>query len=141
MLDAVPHMCPPRPASMHGGILNTMNHGELRHHTLLPHSEAAAVLRLCFCCCPPTDGQARAAGLGCCVTTFLVGALSAINGVAASYAEELPVLSIVGEAGSRARAGAQGAGAEGWAKQGRKGGGGGVVRGLDDTAMRTSCPR
>jgi TPP-dependent 2-oxoacid decarboxylase len=31
------------------------------------------------------------------VTTFLVGALSAINGVAASYAEELPVLSIVGE--------------------------------------------
>lgn len=45
------------------------------------------------------DGYARAKpdSLGCCITTFLVGALSAINGVAGSYAEELPVLHIVGE--------------------------------------------
>jgi TPP-dependent 2-oxoacid decarboxylase len=49
---------------------------------------------------PPcfADGYARAKpkSLGCCVTTFLVGALSAINGVAGSFAEELPVLHIVG---------------------------------------------
>lgn len=31
------------------------------------------------------------------VTTFLVGALSAINGVAASFAEEVPVLSLVSQ--------------------------------------------
>lgn len=44
------------------------------------------------------DGYARARpqSLGCCITTFLVGALSAINGVAGSFAEELPVLHIVG---------------------------------------------
>lgn len=55
-------------------------------------------------CLPPShdttaDGYARAKpdSLGCCITTFLVGALSAINGVAGSFAEELPVLHIVGE--------------------------------------------
>ena len=42
------------------------------------------------------DGHARAVGLGCVVTTFLVGALSAINATAASFAEEVPVLSVVG---------------------------------------------
>ncbi|GBF93529.1 pyruvate decarboxylase-like [Raphidocelis subcapitata] len=42
------------------------------------------------------DGHARAQGLGCVVTTFLVGALSAINATAASFAEEVPVLSVVG---------------------------------------------
>eukprot|EP00882_Tetradesmus_deserticola_P002684 GHRQ01002855.1.p1 GENE.GHRQ01002855.1~~GHRQ01002855.1.p1 ORF type:complete len:308 (+),score=108.40 GHRQ01002855.1:231-1154(+) len=48
------------------------------------------------------DGFARATGgLGCCATTFLVGALSAINGVAASYAEEIPVLSLVGVPSTR----------------------------------------
>ncbi|WIA38705.1 hypothetical protein OEZ86_002005 [Tetradesmus obliquus] len=48
------------------------------------------------------DGFARATGgLGCFATTFLVGALSAINGVAASYAEEIPVLSIVGVPSTR----------------------------------------
>lgn len=45
-----------------------------------------------------TDGHARSQGLGCVITCFLVGALSAINGTAASYAEEFPVLSVVGEA-------------------------------------------
>jgi TPP-dependent 2-oxoacid decarboxylase len=51
-----------------------------------------------FFCCMHADGYARARpqSLGCCVTTFLVGALSAINGVAGSFAEELPVLHIVG---------------------------------------------
>eukprot|EP00775_Hariotina_reticulata_P008817 gene8817-8996_t len=43
------------------------------------------------------DGYARATGsLGCIVTTYVVGALSAINGVAGSFAEELPVLCVVG---------------------------------------------
>ncbi|KAI8473166.1 MAG: thiamine diphosphate-binding protein [Monoraphidium minutum] len=46
------------------------------------------------------DGHARSQGLGCVVTTFLVGALSAINGTAASYAEEVPVLSVVGVPGT-----------------------------------------
>lgn len=55
------------------------------------------------CCCMHagpslTDGYARSQGLGCVVTTFLVGALSAINGTAASYAEEMPVVSVVGAA-------------------------------------------
>ena len=44
------------------------------------------------------DGAARAAGLGVVVTTFLVGALSALNGIAGAYAEDVPVLSIVGAA-------------------------------------------
>jgi pyruvate decarboxylase len=42
------------------------------------------------------DGHARARGIGCVVTTFLVGALSAINAAAASFAEEVPVLCVVG---------------------------------------------
>lgn len=50
-------------------------------------------------CAYAADGYARARphSLGCCITTFLVGALSSINGVAGSYAEELAVLNIVGE--------------------------------------------
>eukprot|EP00775_Hariotina_reticulata_P008717 gene8717-8898_t len=52
------------------------------------------------------DGYARATGsLGCSVTTFLVGALSAINGVAGSFAEELPVLCVVGVPATRQYAG------------------------------------
>lgn len=47
------------------------------------------------------DGYARArpGSVGVCITTFLVGALSSINGAAGSYAEELPTLHIVGKAG------------------------------------------
>ncbi len=51
------------------------------------------------------DGHARSQGLGCVVTTFLVGALSAINATAASFAEEVPVLSVVGEPGGRRQIG------------------------------------
>ncbi|MBV54081.1 MAG: indolepyruvate decarboxylase [Coxiellaceae bacterium] len=42
------------------------------------------------------DGYARIKGFGVLVTTYGVGELSAINGVAGSYAEHVPVLHIVG---------------------------------------------
>lgn len=81
---------------------STAQHGMCNHtqgHTLqvlkarcllLIHTLPLAVVR--------AEGYARAKpdSLGCCITTFLVGALSAINGVAGSFAEELPVLHIVG---------------------------------------------
>ncbi|KAI9346336.1 pyruvate decarboxylase PdcB [Pilaira anomala] len=42
------------------------------------------------------DGYARIRGAGALVTTFGVGELSAINGIAGSYSEMLPVIHIVG---------------------------------------------
>ncbi|EGP6459133.1 alpha-keto acid decarboxylase family protein [Salmonella enterica] len=42
------------------------------------------------------DGYARMSGTGALLTTFCVGELSAINGIAGSYAEYVPVLHIVG---------------------------------------------
>lgn len=42
------------------------------------------------------DGYARISGLGALVTTFGVGELSAINGVAGSFAEYVPVVAITG---------------------------------------------
>ncbi len=42
------------------------------------------------------DGYARVKGAAAIVTTFGVGELSAINGIAGSYAEYLPVVNIVG---------------------------------------------
>lgn len=42
------------------------------------------------------DGYARINGISAMVTTFGVGELSAINGIAGSYAEYLPVVNIVG---------------------------------------------
>ncbi|EQB7865740.1 alpha-keto acid decarboxylase family protein [Citrobacter amalonaticus] len=42
------------------------------------------------------DGYARVAGSGALLTTFGVGELSAMNGLAGSYAEYVPVLHIVG---------------------------------------------
>lgn len=42
------------------------------------------------------DGYARIRGAGALVTTFGVGELSAINGIAGSYAELVPIVNIVG---------------------------------------------
>lgn len=42
------------------------------------------------------DGYARIHGLGVLVTTFGVGELSAVNGIAGSYAERVPVIAITG---------------------------------------------
>ncbi len=42
------------------------------------------------------DGYARANGMGVVVSTFGVGELSAINGLAGAYAERVPVIHIVG---------------------------------------------
>ena len=42
------------------------------------------------------DGNARMRGLGAILTTYGVGELSAINAIAGSYAENVPVISIVG---------------------------------------------
>jgi TPP-dependent 2-oxoacid decarboxylase len=43
-----------------------------------------------------TDGYARLNGIGALVTTMGVGELSAINGIAGSYAEQVPVIQIAG---------------------------------------------
>lgn len=42
------------------------------------------------------DGCARIEGISACVTTYAVGELSAINGIAGSYAESVPVVKITG---------------------------------------------
>ncbi|KAJ0028272.1 hypothetical protein Pint_34888 [Pistacia integerrima] len=42
------------------------------------------------------DGYARSRGVGACVVTFTVGGLSVLNAVAGAYAENLPVICIVG---------------------------------------------
>jgi TPP-dependent 2-oxoacid decarboxylase len=42
------------------------------------------------------DGYARVRGLGVVSTTFGVGELSAVNGIAGSYAERVPVIHVVG---------------------------------------------
>ncbi|MGI5241017.1 alpha-keto acid decarboxylase family protein [Dactylosporangium sp. CA-139066] len=42
------------------------------------------------------DGYARLHGIGAVVTTFGVGELSALNGVGGAYAEQVPLVSIVG---------------------------------------------
>lgn len=42
------------------------------------------------------DGYARAAGIGVVVTTFSVGALSAINAIAGAFAEDLPIVFVSG---------------------------------------------
>jgi len=46
------------------------------------------------------DGYARCKGFAALLTTFGVGELSAINGIAGSFAEHVPVLHIVGAPGS-----------------------------------------
>ena len=47
------------------------------------------------------DGYAREKGFGAIVTTYGVGELSAINAIAGSYAENVPVISIVGAPSSK----------------------------------------
>ncbi|KAK9763210.1 hypothetical protein K7432_010342, partial [Basidiobolus ranarum] len=42
------------------------------------------------------DGYARIKGVGCVITTFGVGELSAVNGIAGSYSEMVPVVKIAG---------------------------------------------
>ncbi|HDM3615884.1 TPA: alpha-keto acid decarboxylase family protein, partial [Staphylococcus aureus] len=42
------------------------------------------------------DGYARLKGVSALVTTFGVGELSAVNGIAGSYAERVPVIAITG---------------------------------------------
>lgn len=49
------------------------------------------------------DGYARCRGAAALLTTFGVGELSAINGIAGSYAEHLPVIHIVGAPASHAQ--------------------------------------
>lgn len=49
------------------------------------------------------DGYARCQGAAALLTTFGVGELSALNGVAGSYAEHLPIIHIVGAPNSHAQ--------------------------------------
>lgn len=68
---------------------------------LLDHLIAEPELNLVGCCNElnagyAADGYARARGVGACVVTFTVGALSAINAIAGSYSENLPIICIVG---------------------------------------------
>jgi len=71
--------------------------------TLLDELEAEEGVRLVGCCnelnaAYAADGYARArgGGVGACAVTFTVGGLSAINGVAGAFSENLPVVCIVG---------------------------------------------
>ncbi|ODV82584.1 hypothetical protein CANARDRAFT_10444 [[Candida] arabinofermentans NRRL YB-2248] len=48
------------------------------------------------------DGYARVKGLACLITTFGVGELSAVNGIAGSFAEHVPVVHIVGVPSTKA---------------------------------------
>jgi indolepyruvate decarboxylase len=50
------------------------------------------------------DGYARLKGIGALCTTYGVGELSAINGIAGSYAEHLPVFHLVGMPGAPVQA-------------------------------------
>jgi indolepyruvate decarboxylase len=56
----------------------------------------------CICTCNEinaayaADGYARRKGIGALVTTYVVGELSAINGVAGAYAERVPIVQITG---------------------------------------------
>jgi indolepyruvate decarboxylase len=52
-----------------------------------------------------TDGYARIHGLGAVSTTYGVGELSAINGIAGAYAEHVPVFHLVGMPNMTAQAG------------------------------------
>ena len=49
------------------------------------------------------DGYARARGVGVVITTFSVGALSAINAIAGAHAENLPVLLVSGGPNTRSK--------------------------------------
>jgi indolepyruvate decarboxylase len=51
------------------------------------------------------DGNARVHGMAALCTKYGVGELSAINGVAGSYAEYLPIFHLVGISASRVQAG------------------------------------
>src|SRR5580693_6823008 len=58
-------------------------------------------LRMIGCCNElnagyAADGYARSNGVAACVVTYSVGGLSAVNAVACAYAEDLPMLVIVG---------------------------------------------
>lgn len=68
--------------------------------TLLDHVEPAGIRWVGNCnelnAAYTADGYARINGLGALVTTFGVGELSAINGIAGAYAEKVPIIHIVG---------------------------------------------
>ena len=51
------------------------------------------------------DGYARIKGLGALCTTYGVGELSALNGIAGAYAEHLPIFHLVGTPGMAVQAG------------------------------------
>ncbi len=68
--------------------------------TLLDHVEPAGIHWVGNCnelnAAYAADGYARINGLGALITTFGVGELSAVNGVAGAYAEKVPIIHIVG---------------------------------------------
>lgn len=65
-------------------------------HTIEDHSINA----ICTCnelnAAYAADGYARIKGLGAITTTYVVGELSSINGIAGAYAEKVPVVKITG---------------------------------------------
>lgn len=62
------------------------------HHFWFPASTSLADLPQAYA----ADGYARVKGISCIVTTFGVGELSAINGLAGAYSEHIPVVHVVG---------------------------------------------
>lgn len=68
--------------------------------TLLDHVEPAGIRWVGHCnelnAAYAADGYARINGLGALITTFGVGELLAVNGIAGAYAEKVPIIHIVG---------------------------------------------
>jgi pyruvate decarboxylase len=94
-----------------GGYLATrLEQVGIQHHfavagdynlVLLDHLLKNKNLRQVYCCnelnCSfAAEGYARANGAAACVVTFSVGSLTALDGLAGAYAEELPVILISG---------------------------------------------
>ncbi len=106
----------PAPASIGGYLLDRLHGLGLRHAFGVPGDYVLALckmledgpIRLVGATAElpagyAADAYARAAGLGCCVTTYGVGTLSLANAVACAYAEKSPVVVISGAAGLRER--------------------------------------
>lgn len=77
------------------GNCNELNAGTLDSSALLRHRTD----------CPgyAADGYARVNGIGALVTTFGVGELSALNAIAGSYSEYVPVVHIVGQPNTKSQ--------------------------------------
>ncbi|PYI04767.1 putative pyruvate decarboxylase [Aspergillus sclerotiicarbonarius CBS 121057] len=74
------------------GDYNSLLLEQLRRHPSMAEITCTNELNCSFA----AEGYARARGIAACIVTYGVGALSAFNGIAGAYAENLPVILISG---------------------------------------------